>query len=130
MNIAITGTKGIPNRYGGFEQLAEFLATGLVARGHKVTVYNPSFHPYKNNDYKGVRIISKSSSEKFIGPAANLFYDYRCIRDAIKNKPDIILECGYDSIYSPNIGLLIGDFLSNSGSSSASFLIFLNVFII
>ncbi len=39
MKIAILGTRGIPARYGGFETLAEQLATRLAARGHAVTVY-------------------------------------------------------------------------------------------
>ena len=30
MKIAITGTRGIPNQYGGFEQFAEFLSFGLA----------------------------------------------------------------------------------------------------
>ena len=40
MRIAILGTRGIPNNYGGFEQFAEYLALGLVKKGHDVTVYN------------------------------------------------------------------------------------------
>ena len=105
MKIAITGTKGIPNRYGGYEQFAEFLATGLVARGHEVMVYNPSFHPYKNTDYKGVKIVSKLNPEKIIGPAANILYDYLCLRDAIRRRHDVVLECGYASAV-PALSLL------------------------
>jgi glycosyltransferase involved in cell wall biosynthesis len=97
MKIAITGTKGIPNRYGGFEQFAEFLSTGLAARGHEVIVYNPSFHPYKNTDYKGVKIITRPNPEKMLGSSANILYDYLCLRDAIRRRPDVILECGYAS---------------------------------
>lgn len=105
MKIAITGTKGVPNRYGGFEQFAEFLSSGLAARGHEVTVYNPSFHPYKNTDYKGVKIVCKLNPEKVIGPAANILYDYLCLRDAIRHRPDVILECGYASAV-PALSLL------------------------
>jgi glycosyltransferase involved in cell wall biosynthesis len=39
MKIAILGTRGIPNRYGGFEAFAEHLSRKLVERGHDVTVY-------------------------------------------------------------------------------------------
>ena len=39
MKIAILGTRGIPNRYGGFEAFAEHLSLKLVERGHEVTVY-------------------------------------------------------------------------------------------
>ena len=47
LNIAIAGCRGIPNHYGGFEQLAEYLSVGLVDKGHDVTVYNSHNHPYK-----------------------------------------------------------------------------------
>ena len=39
MKIAIVGTRGIPNRYGGFERFAEQISTRLADRGHRVTVY-------------------------------------------------------------------------------------------
>ena len=39
MKIAIVGTRGIPNRYGGFEQFAEKISSALSDRGHQVTVY-------------------------------------------------------------------------------------------
>lgn len=97
MNIAILGTKGIPNGYGGFEQFAEYLSVGLVERGHSVTVYNPSFHSYKEKFYKGVAICSKWSPERRIGSSANFIYDYLCLRDALKKDFDIILELGYHS---------------------------------
>ena len=47
LRIGILGTRGIPNRYGGFEQFAEYLSSGLLQRGHQVYVYNSSQHPYK-----------------------------------------------------------------------------------
>lgn len=39
MNIAIVGTRGIPNRYGGFERFAEEISSRFADKGHKVTVY-------------------------------------------------------------------------------------------
>ena len=65
MKIAILGTRGIPNNYGGFEQCAEYLSIGLVEKGHQVSVYSPDFHPYKENNYKGVRIIRKKGLKFF-----------------------------------------------------------------
>ena len=58
-------------------------------------VYNPSFHPFQDDEFQKVKIIRKPSPEKYIGPAANYLYDFICIRDAIKRKADIVLECGY-----------------------------------
>lgn len=97
MKIAILGTRGIPNNYGGYEQLAEFLSVGLVEKGHEVIVYNNSLHQYKKKVYKGVKIITKYSPEKLLGSSANIIYDYLCLLSALKNKVDIILECGYQS---------------------------------
>jgi len=97
MKIAITGTRGIPNRYGGFEQFAQKLSVGLAAKGHDVWVYNTLHHFYKEPAYRGVNIISKSSPEKLLGPPANYLYDFTCLRDAIRRQADIILECGFAS---------------------------------
>ena len=97
MKIAITGTRGIPNRYGGFEQFAQKLSVGLAARDHDVWVYNTKDHFYKEPTYQGVRIITKNSPEKLLGPAANYIYDFACLKDAISRKADIILECGFAS---------------------------------
>ena len=95
MKIAILGTRGIPNNYGGFEQCAEYLSVGLVEKGHEVTVYSPSFHPYKEESYKGVEIIRKASPKRLLGESAsNFIYDYFCFKDAVKQDFDIILELG------------------------------------
>ncbi len=95
MKLAILGTRGIPNNYGGFEQFAEFISVGLVEKGHDVTVYNPRVHPYKADEYKGVKIIHISSPENIIGSAANFYYDFYCLKDAAKRNFDVIYEAGY-----------------------------------
>ena len=98
MKIAILGTKGIPNDYGGYEQFAEYISTRLVERGHSVTVYNPSFHNYKETSYKGVKITRIYSPEKLIGGAANIIYDHLCLQDALKRDFDVLYEAGYHSV--------------------------------
>jgi glycosyltransferase involved in cell wall biosynthesis len=97
MKISLTGTRGIPNHYGGFEQFAEQLSVRLAERGHEVWVYNPATHPYRDNIFHKVNIIRKPFPEYLLGPAANYIYDYICIKDAIRKNADIILECGYAS---------------------------------
>jgi len=97
MKIAITGTKGIPNRYGGFEQFADQLSVRLAERGHHVWVYNPRFHPYRENIYHKVHIILKWCPENLLGPGANYLYDYICLQDAVRRKANIVLQCGYAS---------------------------------
>ncbi|SFQ26659.1 DUF1972 domain-containing protein [Parafilimonas terrae] len=95
MKLAILGTRGIPNNYGGFEQFAEYISVGLVNKGHDVTVYNPHFHKYNMPEFKGVKIIKMNSPEKLFGAAANFIYDYNCLKDAKRRNFDIIYEAGY-----------------------------------
>jgi glycosyltransferase involved in cell wall biosynthesis len=97
MKIAIIGTRGIPNNYGGFEQFAEYLSVGLVAKGHDVTVYSSDKHLYKKVKYKGVRIIHKKDPEDRLGTAGQFIYDLNCIIDSRKRHFDVILNLGYTS---------------------------------
>jgi len=100
MKIAFISTRGIPNNYGGFEQFAEYISIGLVSRGHEVVVYTPHFHPYKDEEFKGVKIKRIYSPELWLGGSiGSFFYDFFSLRDAIKNENfDIIYEAGYTSI--------------------------------
>ncbi len=98
MKIAILGTKGVPNNYGGFEQFAEYLSVRLAAKGHDVTVYNPSFHPYSSTEFRGVKIQKIFNPEKWMGGAANFIYDHLCLRHALQGGFDIIYEAGYHSM--------------------------------
>ena len=97
MRIAILGTRGIPNNYGGFEQFAEYLALGLVSKGHEVTVYNSHTHPYQELTWKGVHIKHIYDPENKIGTAGQFIYDFLSILDTRKKDFDIILELGYTS---------------------------------
>lgn len=100
MKIAFISTRGIPNNYGGFEQFAEYISVGLVQRGHEVVVYSPHFHPYKESEYKGVRIKHIYSPEQWMGSSiGSFFYDFSSLKHALKKeKFDIIYEAGYTSI--------------------------------
>lgn len=97
LKIGILGTRGIPNRYGGFEQCAEYLAVGLVERGHKVWVYNSHDHDYQQSEWNGVNIVHCYDPEQKIGTAGQFIYDLNCIRDARKRKFDVLLQLGYTS---------------------------------
>lgn len=100
MKIAFVSTRGIPNNYGGFEQFAEYISVGLAERGHEVTVYSPHYHPFQGNEYKGVKIKHIYSPELWMGGSVgSFFYDYACLKDALKKEDfDIIYEAGYTSI--------------------------------
>ncbi len=97
MRIAIIGTRGIPNHYGGFEQCAEYLAAGLVKKGYEVIVYNSHNHPYQEKYWKGVEICHCYDPEYKMGTAGQFLYDLNCIRDVRKRKVDVILQLGYTS---------------------------------
>ena len=92
MKIAIAGSRGIPNNYGGFEQCAENLAVLLVQLGHQVTVYNPHYHEFDKPVFNGVDIVKIYNPEKSIGTLGNFIYDYKCMKHAINNQFDILLQ--------------------------------------
>jgi glycosyltransferase involved in cell wall biosynthesis len=97
MKIAILGTRGIPNNYGGFEQFAERLSTGLVSKGHHVTVYTPHDHPYKGEYFGSVNLIRMRNPESGMGTAGMFLYDLFCINDCRRRNFDIIYQLGYTS---------------------------------
>jgi glycosyltransferase involved in cell wall biosynthesis len=69
----------------------------LLQRGHYVSVYNSSLHPYKKREWKGVQIIHCRDWEHKIGTAGQFFYDLNCINDARKRNFDVLLHLGYTS---------------------------------
>jgi glycosyltransferase involved in cell wall biosynthesis len=97
LRIAILGTRGIPNHYGGFEHISEYVSEGLVKRGHSVTVYNSHNHPYTADTWNGVNIKHCYDPEYLIGTAGQFVYDLNCLMDARKQKFDVILLMGYTS---------------------------------
>jgi glycosyltransferase involved in cell wall biosynthesis len=107
MRIAIAGTRGIPNDYGGFEQCAEYLSVIFASKGHEVTVYNTHDHIFRDREYKGVRVKHIFNPEKQIGTAGNFIYDYLCMRDAVRDEADVILMLGYTtaSVFYPVMDL-------------------------
>ena len=97
MKIAIIGTRGIPNNYGGFEQLAQYLSVRLVEKGHEIYVYNSHDHPYRESSWNNVKLIHCYDAEKKLGTAGQFIYDLNCILDSRKRNFDVILALGYTS---------------------------------
>lgn len=97
MKIAILGTRGVPNHYGGFEQFAEFFSVYLAEKGHEVYCYNSHNHPYQEKTFHGVHILHQHDPEYKYGTFGQFIYDYNCIMDARKRDFDIILQLGYTS---------------------------------
>jgi glycosyltransferase involved in cell wall biosynthesis len=97
IKVAIMGSRGIPNNYGGFEQFAEYLSLGLVENGFDVSVYNSHNHSLKEKKWKGVKIIHCYDPEYILGTLGQFVYDLNCILDSRKRNFDIILQLGYTS---------------------------------
>jgi glycosyltransferase involved in cell wall biosynthesis len=95
MKIAILGTRGIPNNYGGPETNAESIAPIFVRMKHEVTVYSPDEHPYQESEWQGIRIKHIFNRESRLSIWGTLLYDYLCLRDAVASDFDVILELGY-----------------------------------
>ncbi|MGH9658299.1 MAG: DUF1972 domain-containing protein [Bryobacteraceae bacterium] len=88
MHIALLGTRGIPARYGGFETFAEELATRLVGRGHRVTVYCRQRSP---SPYRGVALrYLPTLRHKYFDTLAHTFL---ATFDLIVRRADVALYC-------------------------------------
>ncbi|HMB53501.1 MAG TPA: glycosyltransferase [Thermoanaerobaculia bacterium] len=56
-HVALLGSRGIPNRYGGYETLMEELAARLVERGWRVTVYGRRHAvPHGLTEHRGAQL--------------------------------------------------------------------------
>ena len=97
--IAIIGSRGIPNRYGGFEKFAEIISTELVKKGNKVYVSCEYAADPKNTEYNGVFLFYFPIKP----PKMNLFrilyeflYDGYSLLWASKNA-DYVYMLGYSA---------------------------------
>jgi glycosyltransferase involved in cell wall biosynthesis len=102
MKVAILGSRGVPANYGGFETFAEQLALGLVAAGIDVSVYCPTYQEYKNNDYKGIRLIFVDNYEyltknRILRAVANLLYDILSLIKVSFSDHEVVYMLGYAS---------------------------------
>lgn len=93
MKIGLLGTRGIPNRYGGFEEFAEQVCNYWADSGHEVFVYcedNESKEVYEHE--KVNQIFIKASK---LPGLSQFIYDYRCTKHALTQNLDIIYHAGY-----------------------------------
>ena len=92
MNIAIVGTRGIPNRYGGFERFAEQISSQFADRGHRVTVYcRKAFtRPDDIYDSRVRRVIVPSLHQKHLDTWVSTFF--AAVHVAFSDN-DVVLLC-------------------------------------
>lgn len=101
MRIGLLGTRGIPNRYGGFEEFAEQVCKYWADAGHEVFVYCEKDLNREVFEYNNVKqVFIKTSSIPVI---AQIVYDYYCTKDALKRDLDIIYHAGYATSVLGNI---------------------------
>lgn len=95
MKIAIVGTQGLPNQYGGFETLADYLVKNLSGR-HDITVYCSSKSIGRGKDeYCGAKLKYVNVADH---GASGIIYDTLCLLDAQKRDFDVILILGTISL--------------------------------
>ena len=94
--LRILGTRGIPNRHGGFEACAEHLAPWLVGRGWAVTVYcqEAPGTPRWASTWRGVTLEHVPAPAE--GGRGSLWFDARTTRDAAKHD-DLVLTLGFNT---------------------------------
>ena len=92
MKIAIVGTRGIPNRYGGFERFAEQISSRFADRGHQVTVYcrKAFVRPDDVYDRRVRRVIVPSLHQKHLDTWVSTFF--AAVRVAFSDN-DVVLLC-------------------------------------
>lgn len=94
MKIAILGTRGIPNRYGGFEAFAEKLSHYLAEEGHQVTVYcrKPFTRPGDDKlvDPRVCRVVLPSIKSKHLDTPLHTFLS---VLHVLFTDADIVLIC-------------------------------------
>src|SRR4051812_7424158 len=92
MKIAILGTRGIPGRYGGFETLAEQLASRLSDRGHDVSVYCRRAFVSESDDFdpRVRRIILPGVKSKYFD---TVFHTFLSVLHLIGSDADVCLIC-------------------------------------
>ena len=95
MKIAVLGSRGIPNRYGGFEEMAAQVGPLWHEAGHEVVVYTIINHPEKVEYVEGVKVEHIFNPEPMLGLGGQFIYDLLCILHARRQDFDIILQLGY-----------------------------------
>lgn len=85
--IKVVGTRGLPATYGGIEKHCEELFSGLVSKGHEVTVYARKY--YSNFDkYRGIKI--KNFNIPNIKGLETFIHSFISTIDATFSEADII----------------------------------------
>lgn len=106
--VAILGHRGIPNAYGGFETLAEELASCLVGLGCSVVVYcRKNYFKERPEVYKGASLIylptiTKKSADTFFHTFISVWHAF------IKNTADTLIIVNVGNAPSALLAKILG----------------------
>lgn len=94
--LRILGTRGIPNRHGGFEACAERLASWLVTRGWHVTVYcqEAPGSARRQDEWQGVHLDHVPAPVR--GSLGSLWFDVQTAWHAARHD-DLLLTMGFNT---------------------------------
>lgn len=97
LNIAFLGTRGIPNRHGGFETAVEQVAAVLVRRGWGVSVYcqEPGFGSIHATTDRRVTLVHVPAILR--GSLGSIIHDTRSAFDLWRRRPDVVFWMGYNT---------------------------------
>ncbi|KKM61505.1 hypothetical protein LCGC14_1531030, partial [marine sediment metagenome] len=89
--IIFVGSKGIPNNYGGLEQMTEAISLRLIKRGYKVRVHSTTIHEkrkyWKNIELIKVRQFGNPYFERILREIIPLIYEIKQrIKEGKNNK--------------------------------------------
>ena len=88
MRIAIVGIQGLPNQYGGFETLSEFLVKYL-GKENDFTVYCSGIDQKEEPEvYKGAKLKYYEITSH---GGKGILFDCKCLWDAASDDYDVIL---------------------------------------
>ena len=101
MKVAIVGTRGIPNIYGGFEQFAQEISIRLIEKGIEVVVYrDKKLYPDSDDRYiNGVEIRDVLTPKILPKILQQHVYDWYSIKDLSQSDIDIALFCGHSTSF-------------------------------
>ena len=95
--IAFSGSRGMPNKYGGYEELVDQVSRKLSESGNRIWVSTSSYHPDRKYLHPGVLRKFHWDPAKLFGSFSQIIYDWTSIWSINRFKPDAHITLGTTS---------------------------------